>query len=662
MFFTSLAAALSGSVAGPRAKLGEAGNGTWLGRAMRALERLAGEIGSGWLTGRRWPTLRDVYETFTISLPPVPSFRERSAIVGVRLALQDIAVDLCLLGTGNLGAPKIGSQDVRAASGSPLWSMEAWLETFSDRPVPVHSAEGAEALLELVVTDLEDRVVEFSERAAIAAKAARFALDHRLHERCREELRRVADRGAGYRVRDLAEQGGAIQSLRVAGPGHGREQGVGQVVVQRREVPGACPGCCAGVSREVARVHRGNQPNRAAGGSRRQRDFGWVVPARVLPSGGRRGRTREAVRDGNGRGVPERSVGATPGGPRLGTVMDPSLGLLLERLRWPVPRVRWEAARAVARLVRAGDDRALDALLAWTAKRTLESECLLGLGVIHAFDLADFCPEDTASRAVSKPSLASDWLLRTVYNTRERSAPFRYAVSPQTPARLNEDAAALFDRLKTWAVPPVFLRTLERLEGGAGLRVRRPMAARLVLDLSIARGKGAGAGVRPPPPGSGEGRDAAHAARGDASVRLPPHTGVRHAHGQDTGRPGRIPCDAGAANESRTGGVGAGGTSGLAPEPAAAVAGFGTGTGRGDWAQAGQHTRPGETPAALHVVEAEERGFIEVEVDVVLGHGTLSPGEPVAEAPKFGWEDAEPGCMGGDIHLREARLGPWWNL
>ncbi len=193
VFFTSLATALSGSVAGPRAKLGEAGNGTWLGSAMRALERLAGEIGSGWLTGRRWPTLRDIYGTFTISLPPVPSSRERSAIVGVRLALQDIAVDLCLLGTGNLGAPKIGSQDVRAASGSPLWSMEPWLETFSDRPVPVHSAKGAEALLELVATDLEDRVVEFSERAAIAAKAARFALDHRLHERCREELRRVAD-------------------------------------------------------------------------------------------------------------------------------------------------------------------------------------------------------------------------------------------------------------------------------------------------------------------------------------------------------------------------------------------------------------------------------------------------------------------------------------
>ena len=124
VFFTSLAATLSASVAGPRANLGAAGNGTWLASAMRALERLAGEIGSGWLTDQRWPTLRDVYRTITLSLPSAPSFRERSAIVGVRLALQDIAVDLCLLGTGILGAPRIGSQDVRQVSALPIWSRE----------------------------------------------------------------------------------------------------------------------------------------------------------------------------------------------------------------------------------------------------------------------------------------------------------------------------------------------------------------------------------------------------------------------------------------------------------------------------------------------------------------------------------------------------------
>ena len=261
--------------------------------------------------------------------------------------------------------------------------------------------------------------------------------------------------------------------------------------------------------------------------------------------------------------------------------MDPSLGLLLERLLWPVPRVRWEAARAVARLVQAGDDRALDALLGWTAKRTLESECLLGLAVIHAFDLTDFCPEDTARRAVSKPSLASDWMLRTVYDTHKRSDPFQYTVSPRTPAHLDEDATVLFDRVKTVAVPPVFLQKLERLEGALDFAFVDRWRHELVMDLSIAWDGSAAAAVLPRPAPEEE-WNAAHAARGDASVRLPPHARVRHAHRSNTGGRGRIPCDPGASIESWTSGVGAGGTSGLEPEPAPEVAGFGTGTDRGD--------------------------------------------------------------------------------
>ena len=610
---------------------------------MRALERLAGEIGSGWLTGLRWPTLRDVYRTFTLSLPSAPSFRERSAIVGVRLALQDIAVDLCLLGTGILGAPKIGSQDVRQASAFPLGSLEAWLETFSDRSVPVHSAEGAEALLELVATDLEDRVVDFSERAAIAAKAARFALDHHLYERCRGELRRAADclLAYGYRkdvfvfevlsaVRLFADQGdqearAAFLSLakeieaitdytdgaetrharsklhqgiahlfpervpalyaqliaaqewyraeelaktwtekipaesepgrmllatlispgefntaweaagtmtdgtsiretlgRLTGrdgplpeegygtsgssndeqretpdvsefdPGHlsdfvrsaredvsltgagaavsqwlacwdaqgrhadalddfdklvrtdgvrfdlvealdtafevsrnreGRSrayvwlvramverQGVGQVVVQRREVSGVCPGRCAGVSREVGATSSWKPPAPSRWGSSKTTGISVGLSRLVyfLVEVGENELAKRCAMEMVEIFRNEVSAAASRGA-RLGAVMEPSLGLLLERLLWPVPRVRWEAARALARLVRAGNDGALDALLGWTAKRTLESECLLGLGVIHAFDLADFCPEDTARRTVLKPSLASDW-------------------------------------------------------------------------------------------------------------------------------------------------------------------------------------------------------------------------------------------------------------
>ena len=338
--------------------------------------------------------------------------------------------------------------------------------------------------------------------------------------------------------------------------------------------------------------------------------------------------------------------------------MDPSLGLLLERLLWPVPRVRWEAARSVARLIRAGDARALDALLAWTAKRTLESECLLGLGVIHAFDLADFCPEDTARRAVSKPSVASDWMLRTVYNTHERSAPFRYAVSPQTPARLNEDTAALFDGLKTWAVAPVFLCTLERLEGALDFA----FVDRWRHDWSwICRSHGAkapepGFVLRPP----GQGRSGAlHLPQGEMLVSAylrtlayAMHIGTIRADEAEYHAMPALPMNRGLAEVEPV----------ERPSWSRNLLQRWRDSGQQlvseIWAQAGRHTRPGETTAALHVVETEERGFIEIDIDVVLGHGTLNAVEPVAEAPKFAWDDAEPGYMGGHIQLRDASLRP----
>ena len=193
VFFTSLTAALSGNMVGVRANLDEAENDSWLSRAIRALEKLASTIANEWQTGQRWPALRDVYRLFTIALPSQPTFREQRAITGLKLALRDISVDLCLLGTGVLGRPQIERHDVREVSGSSFWSMESWLDTFCVRPLPLHSKEGAEALLDLVKVDLEERVFEFYERAEITTKTARFALDHNSLERCRENLENAAD-------------------------------------------------------------------------------------------------------------------------------------------------------------------------------------------------------------------------------------------------------------------------------------------------------------------------------------------------------------------------------------------------------------------------------------------------------------------------------------
>lgn len=193
VFFSSLVAALSKRMVGARASIGDTGNDSWLGNAIRALEKLAGNIAYEWQATQRWPALRDIYRNFSISLPSRPTFREQRATTGVKLALQDIAIDLCLLGTGILGKSKIDRHDVHEASSSSLWSMESWLDTFCVRPLPLHSKKGAEALLDLVTMDLEDRVFNFNERVEITTKTARFALDHSFPERSRENLEKAAD-------------------------------------------------------------------------------------------------------------------------------------------------------------------------------------------------------------------------------------------------------------------------------------------------------------------------------------------------------------------------------------------------------------------------------------------------------------------------------------
>lgn len=198
VFFSALAVALSGGVAEGRAKLGQSGEDTWLGQALRELERMAGSIGSGWRAARRWPSLGAIYRLFAATRPPSSSIRDQARFIGVRLALQDIAVDLCLIGTGILRHPKISVQDIRAVTRYPFWSRDLWLETYCERPLPLHSREGANALLDAVRSDLESRIVQFNNRAETVVRAARVALDHGLREVCGRELQSAADCLLGF--------------------------------------------------------------------------------------------------------------------------------------------------------------------------------------------------------------------------------------------------------------------------------------------------------------------------------------------------------------------------------------------------------------------------------------------------------------------------------
>lgn len=143
---------------------------------------------------------------------------------------------------------------------------------------------------------------------------------------------------------------------------------------------------------------------------------------------------------------------------------SPALLMLLERLLWPVPRVRWEAGRSLAHLIREKDRETADGLLKWISARRLESEVILGLGVIDAFDLSNYFKSSEVSEAVQVPSLLSDFLLKKNYSNVAGLSPFRYAVSPLEPATLHPLQEAWFDRYRKWAVPKVFTIELTQLQ------------------------------------------------------------------------------------------------------------------------------------------------------------------------------------------------------
>jgi hypothetical protein len=92
-----------------------------------------------------------------------------------------------------------------------------------------------------------------------------------------------------------------------------------------------------------------------------------------------------------------------------------SLALLLERLHWPVPRVRWETARQLANLIEEGDDTARQMLLAWNAALKLESDAAILPSLIHAFGLQTFFDFDEVNEAVTAPSILSDALVARLY-------------------------------------------------------------------------------------------------------------------------------------------------------------------------------------------------------------------------------------------------------
>ena len=190
VFFAALASGLSGRSARGWSKMPSEAEATWFGDAVRSLERLAEAIAQRWTESGRWPALREVYGLLDLREPPTKDHDVRLCLIGTRLALRDIAVDLCTIARSLDPSARIGTEDIESASQSPFWLDDLWIDCFSERRLPLHTPEAAQALVERVERHLDSTITEFNERTATAAKLAIFALANNLPLLAQKELRR----------------------------------------------------------------------------------------------------------------------------------------------------------------------------------------------------------------------------------------------------------------------------------------------------------------------------------------------------------------------------------------------------------------------------------------------------------------------------------------
>lgn len=197
-FFAALAAGLSGGKAQGWSKIPTDAKATWLSQAVRELERLAGFIAERWRMSRQWPTLQDIYKVFEMHPPTSDSYDARRRFTAVRLALRDIAVDLCTIAVGLDTNALIAGNDIKHVSKSPFWVDELWLEAFSKRCLPLHTQDAAQVFVNRVESYLDTNITAINERAMAAVQLAKFALDYGLLPLAQKELRRALECLLGY--------------------------------------------------------------------------------------------------------------------------------------------------------------------------------------------------------------------------------------------------------------------------------------------------------------------------------------------------------------------------------------------------------------------------------------------------------------------------------
>jgi hypothetical protein len=147
---------------------------------------------------------------------------------------------------------------------------------------------------------------------------------------------------------------------------------------------------------------------------------------------------------------------------------SPALALLIERLNWPLPRVRWEAARQVAALIKAGDQSAKRALLDWSRRQYLEADALTIVSLVHSFGLQFAFSFDELKDAMRAPSILSDALLSDLYRGNSgQLGSERYGFAAGWP--LGSSRSHGFEDGQGTIVPLIFKSAFETEQKRSGL-------------------------------------------------------------------------------------------------------------------------------------------------------------------------------------------------
>ncbi|MGN6210487.1 hypothetical protein [Asticcacaulis sp.] len=144
---------------------------------------------------------------------------------------------------------------------------------------------------------------------------------------------------------------------------------------------------------------------------------------------------------------------------------SPEITVLLQRLSWPVEGVRWEAARCLAGLVRAGDAKVVSAIVQWMSQCRLETEVATGLSLIDAFELETFFDSDLVASAIKAPSHLSSLLFRRCFS---KDGPDDYAFAPEENAPVTAHVVAYFWKHQGQVLPLAFKEDFTSLQATTG--------------------------------------------------------------------------------------------------------------------------------------------------------------------------------------------------